>query len=205
MLRPKRLFQVGVILFSFGSAAFAQQLFSAVHFAGTVGGSGSEDGPGAAARFNGPFGVAVDHSGNVYVADTINQTIRKIRSDGVVTTLAGRAGFWGASDQMGATAQFNLPYGVAVDDSGTVYVADTLNQLIRKITASGVVTTLAGKSGKTGSDDGVGSEARFGSPSGVATDRSGNVYVADTANHAIRKIARYGLTTTLAGSAAEAT
>lgn len=204
MPRPKRLLQVGIVLCCFASAAFAQ-FFSSSHFAGTAGGSGYEDGPGADARFNSPFGIAVDRSGNVYVADTINHTIRKIRSDGVVTTLAGFAGVWGVSDgQRGGFALFNMPYGVAVDASGNVYVADTVNQLIRRITAGGVVTTLAGGWGKTGSDDGLGGEARFSSPSGIATDRSGNVYVADTANHAIRKISPSGLTTTLAGSAAEA-
>ncbi|MFT4617478.1 MAG: sugar lactone lactonase YvrE, partial [Ilumatobacter sp.] len=126
--------------------------------------------------------------GNVYVADTGNQLIRKITSAGVVTTLAGTAGATGSADGTGAAARFDSPSGVAVDGSGNVYVADTGNQLIRKITSAGVVTTLAGTAGATGSADGTGAAASFDFPFGVAVDGSGNVYVADAINHLIRKI-----------------
>jgi streptogramin lyase len=169
--------------------------------AGTAGVGGSADGTGAAARFSTPYGVAVDGSGNVYVADTNNSTIRKITPAGVVSTLAGNAGAWGSADGTGAGARFNYPQGVAVDGSGNVYVADSNNYTIRKITPTGVVTTLAGTAGAYGSADGAGAAARFINPFGVAVDGSGTVYVADTGNLTIRKITPAGVVTTLAGSA----
>jgi len=169
--------------------------------AGTAGSIESTDGTGAAARFNYPGGVAVDAAGNVYVADTINHLIRKITSAGVVTTLAGTAGSFGSADGTGAAARFEYPYGVAVDTAGNVYVADTDNSTIRKISPGGVVTTLAGTAGTPESDDGTGAAARFKYPSGVAVDAAGNVYVADRNNHLIRKITSGGAVTTLAGSA----
>ena len=169
--------------------------------AGSIGGSGNVDGTGSAARFNYPTGVAVDASGNVFVADTSNSTIRKITSAGVVTTLAGTAGSDGSSDGTGAAARFNSPRSVAVDASGNVFVADMSNHTIRKITSAGVVTTLAGTAGSPGSSDGTGAAARFSSPYGVAVDASGNVFVADTGNHTIRKITSAGVVTTLAGTA----
>ena len=123
----------------------------------------------------------------MYVADTDNKLIRKITAAGVVTTLAG-SGSSGSTNGTGTAASFNNPHGVAVDGSGNVYVADTDNKLIRKITSAGVVTTLAG-SGSQGSADGTGTAASFSYPYGVAVDGSGNVYVADYFNHKIRKIA----------------
>ena len=167
--------------------------------------SNSADGMGSAARFNYPGGVAVDGSGNVFVADTGNYTIRKITADGDVTTLAGSAGSNGSANGTGSAARFGSsryggPYGVAADNSGNVFVADTGNHTIRKITADGVVTTLAGTAGSIGSADGTGSVARFYSPHGVAVDGSGNVFVADTGNFTIRKITAGGVVTTLAGS-----
>src|SRR5215470_10182099 len=117
-----------------------------------------------AARFNSPSGVAVDSAGNVYVADQGNDTIRKVTAAGVVTTLAGTAGITGSADGTGAAARFNAPFGVAVNGAGIVYVADSFNQTIRKITAAGVVTTLAGSAGVRGSADGTGAAARFSDP-----------------------------------------
>jgi serine/threonine-protein kinase len=163
------------------------------------GANGSADGTGSAAQFWSPFGVAVDSSGTVYVADTNSQSIRKISPAGMVTTLAG--GAFGSADGTGSAAQFKSPAGVAVDSSGTVYVGDSQNHLIRKITPSGVVTTLAG-SGASGSTDGTGSAAPFNYPKGLAVDSSGTVYVADTNNNRIRKITSAGVVTTLAGSGA---
>lgn len=169
--------------------------------AGTAGLQGSADGTGAAARFIFPRGVAVDSNGNVYVADTLNFTIRKITPGGVVTTLAGTAGVGGSADGTGAAAEFSSPCGVAVDDDGNVYVADTGNCTIRKITPAGVVSTLAGNPNAQGSADGTGAAAQFRSPESVAVDGSGNVYVADTLNGTIRKVSPAGAVTTLAGTA----
>ena len=153
---------------------------------------------GTASNFNNPMDVAVDASGNVYVADTYNNKIRKITLAGIVTTLAG-SGIVGATDGIGTAASFNTPQGLAIDSSGNVYVADSFNNKIRKITVAGVVTTLAG-SGIDGAADGVGSSASFGGPTDVAVDGSGNVYVADDFNHKIRKITPAGLVSTFAGN-----
>jgi NHL repeat len=168
--------------------------------AGIPGQSGSADGVGSAARFNGPIGVTLDGTGNLYVADQANHTIRKITPDGEVTTLAGSAGEPGSADGIGIAAQFNNPMGVAVDSAGNVYVADGANYTIRKITPDGLVTTLAGTAGTSGSTDGLGAAALFGHPSGVAVDSAGNVYVADW-NHTIRKITPDGAVTTIGGTA----
>jgi streptogramin lyase len=121
----------------------------------------------------------------------------------MVTTLAGSAGQQGSADGVGAAARFTNPFGVAADSAGNVYVADYNNGTIRKITAAGVVTTLAGSAGQFGSADGVGAAARFHLPVGVATDSAGNVYVADFFNSTIRKITPAGVVTTLAGSAGQ--
>jgi sugar lactone lactonase YvrE len=173
--------------------------------AGLAGNRGSADGKGSAARFNSPEGVAVDSVGNVYVADSFNETIRKVTPAGVVTTLAGLATVSGTEDGKGSAARFNSPNGVAVDGAGNVYVADSADDTVRKVTPEGVVTTLAGMVNVSGSKDGKGSAARFGSmfggPSGVAVDGVGNIYVADEANQTIRKITPAGVVTTLAGVA----
>jgi sugar lactone lactonase YvrE len=170
----------------------------------TLAGSGSQgsaDGTGTAASFSGPSGVAVDGSGNVYVADKDNHLIRKITPAAVVTTFAG-SGSQGSADGTGTAATFYYPAGVAVDGSGNTYVGEEGNHLIRKITSAGVVTTLAG-SGSSGSANGTGTEASFNHPMGVAVDGSGNVYVAERSNHLIRKITSAGVVTTFAGSGSE--
>ncbi len=167
----------------------------------TLAGSGTAsfaDGTGSAAQFSSPLGVAVDSAGTVYVADQSNQRIRKITPAGVVTTLAG-SGVQGYADGTGGVAQFSGPFSLAVDSAGTVYVADTFNQRIRKITPAGVVTTLAG-SGAQAYTDGTGSAAQFNQPMGVAVDSAGTVYVSDNNNQRIRKITPAGVVTTLAGS-----
>jgi sugar lactone lactonase YvrE len=161
------------------------------------GAAGRADGPGAEAQFLEPFAIAVDRSGTLYVAD--QNRIRKVTPSGEVTTLAG-SGEKGFADGAGAAAQFNYPSGLAVDESGTVYVADSDNNRIRKVTPGGVVSTLAGST--PGFADGTGAEALFEYPSGLAVDRSGSLYVADSENHRIRKITRSGEVTTLAGRSA---
>jgi len=168
--------------------------------AGTAGIAGYANGTGAAAQFNDPQGVAVDSSGNLYVTDYYNQVIRKITSAGVVTTLAGAAGTAGYANGTGTAALFNGPTGVAVDAGGNVYVGDTSNEVIRRITPAGVVTTLAGAAGTVGYANGTGTAAMFSAPEGVAVDTSGNVYVADVNNDVIRKITSAGVVTTLAGA-----
>jgi streptogramin lyase len=170
--------------------------------AGSAGREGSSDGTGSAARFDWPAAVTVDSAGNVYVADLANDEIRKITPSGVVTTLAGSAGRQGSSDGTGSAARFCTPMGVAVDSAGNVYVADDNNDEIRKVTPSGVVTTLAGSAGQQGLRDGTGSAARFYDPAGVTVDSAGNVYVADWGSCEIRKITPSGVVTTLASGAA---
>jgi sugar lactone lactonase YvrE len=165
-------------------------------------GRGNADGTGPAARFLNPGGIAADTSGNLYVADTDNHTIRKITSSGTVTTLAGSTGVSGTNDGTGLAAKFNQPQGVVVDSLGNVYVADTGNHTIRKITAGGVVTTLAGSAGNPGSVNATGNSASFYQPEGIAVNASGTlIFVADTWNHLIRQVTSGGVVTTLAGSA----
>jgi sugar lactone lactonase YvrE len=171
--------------------------------AGTAGVPGITDATGGAARFNYPTGVAVDSATNVYVADQGNHTIRMITPSGVVTTLAGSAGQNGSDNGFQNFARFTYPYGVAADAGGNVYVADTGNQMIRKILAGGFVTTLAGSAGFSGGADGNGASAQFSQPSALALDSAGNIYVADTFNSTIRKVTPGGDVTTLAGSAGQ--
>ena len=166
----------------------------------TLAGSGTAgfaDGAATVAQFKGPEGVAVDGSGNVYVADTTNNRIRKVTSEGMVTTLAG-SGLSGSFNGTGNAAFFANPKGVALDAAGNVYVADTYTDKIRKVTASGVVTTLAGST--YGYADGIGTAAKFNFPGSVTVDGAGNVYVADCKNNRIRKVTPEGTVTTLAGS-----
>jgi formylglycine-generating enzyme required for sulfatase activity len=148
--------------------------------------AGFADGQGTSASFSYPCGVAIDRSGNLYVADVKNHRIRKITQNGDVTTLAG-SGVAGFADSQGTSASFDNPTGVTVDNSGNLYVADKDNHRIRKITPNGTVSTLAG-SGIAGFVDKEGTLARFSFPTGLAMDESGNLYVADRGNNRIRKI-----------------
>ena len=177
--------------------------------------AGDTNGPGNGATFSNPTGVAVDSSDNLYIADNGNSEVRKITPTPVagggteeeVSTLAGLPLTAGSADGTGTAAQFNGLNGVAVDSTGNVYVADTNNDTIRKITPAGVVTTLGGVPGVAGSADGIGSAARFNQPFGIAVDTNGNIYVADTGSNTIRKgfIPSVPPTFTLAASPAAAT
>ena len=166
--------------------------------AGLAGSPGSSDGTYTNARFNGPYGVAVDNGGNVYVADTGNSAIRKLTPSGaswVVSTIAGLAGNPGSADGNNSSARFRFPMGLAVDGSGNIYVADEGNSTIREITPSGAnwgVSTIAGLAGNVGSADGNNSAARFNSPIGITVDGGGNVYVADKFSCTIRKLVLSG-------------
>jgi sugar lactone lactonase YvrE len=159
---------------------------------------GYANGAGAVAQFYGPANLTVDAQGNTYVADFGNNVIRKITAAGVVSTYAGNgdAGYSGGNDPL--ASRFNNPTSVAIDGSGTMYVADRGNNVIRKITAAGVVSTFAGTK-SPGYTDSTGTSAQFNQPNGVAVDAAGNVYVADQGNSAIRKITPAGRVTTIAG------
>ena len=174
--------------------------------AGLAGHPGSANGMNSAARFNYPAGLRVDSTGNVYVPDAGNNTIRKLAHVGtnwVVTTIAGLAGVSGSTDGTGSAARFNYPAGVAVDPTGNLYVTDNGNNTIRMITPAGVVTTIAGLAGTSGSADGSGSGARFNIPWGVDMDTAGNLYVTDANNNTIRQLSLVGtdwVVSTLAGA-----
>lgn len=167
--------------------------------AGAAKSAGSADGVGATARFFYPDGITSDAAGNLYVSDMGNSTIRKIMPSGVVTTLAGMPRVIGSADGVGAAARFSWPTGITADALGNLSVVDGANHTIRKISPAGVVTTLAGMPGISGSDDGAGPAARFYYPSGITMDVAGNLYVADESNQAIRKITPEGAVTTFAG------
>ncbi len=172
-------------------------------FAGSPGVAGSSDGAGSGARFSSPEGLAVDAYGNVYVADSGNHVIRKITPAGQTTTFVGTAGSLGFANGTGAAARFNAPAAIGIDDFGNVYVGDN-NHVIRKISPAGVVSTFAGSAGNSGTADGLGQAARFNAPRSLLVDGTGNVFVADSGNHAIRKITAGGLVSTFAGVAGTA-
>jgi len=175
---------------------------------------GYADGTGTAALFNGPHGMAVDSSGNVYVADTANQRIRKITAAGVVTTFAGNSISDPFTNGTGTAATFASPIGIAIDSSGNLFVIEDLQRYtvgvafgatqfgstVRKITPAGVVTTFAGSSTNTGSSDGTGTAALFSRLAGIAIDSSNNLYVTDRDTFTIRKITPAGVVTTFAGT-----
>ncbi len=181
-------------------ALAAPPAFAAYADVTTLAGSGvagSANGAGAAASFKNPEGIATDSSGDVFVADSGNNMIRKITPGGVVSTFAGSVTA-GNVDATGTAASFRAPRGMAFDTTGNLYVADSFNNTIRRITSAGVVSTFAG-SGLGGSADANGTAASFNRPSDVAY-LTGNLYVADTANNKIRVINSAGDVTTLAGS-----
>lgn len=167
--------------------------------AGRAGRPGSIDGKGREARFNMPRGVAVDSEGVIYVADTGNHVIRKISKTGDVTTFAGTAGQFGGADGQGPQARFYGPTALAVDEAGTLWVADSSNDTIREITPAGVVTTAAGRAREVGSQDGIGAVARFNYPCGIAVDHARVIFISDSANRLIRRMTPQGVVTTIAG------
>ena len=166
---------------------------------------GATNGTRSSSRFSNPSGIVADANGNLFVTDTANNLIRMVGTDDRVTTIAGSPGLsgYGFADGDGSRARFQLPTGIAGDSEGNLYIADTLNHTIRKLTGvpggAWTVTTLAG-GGDAGHVDGEGPSARFNLPQGLAVDSSGNVYVADTGNHRIRKITPAGRVSTLAGT-----
>ena len=164
---------------------------------------GTNNGAGNVASFYAPSGATIDASGNIYVADWLNSLVRKITPVGLVSTLAGNI-VAGNLNGTGTTASFNNPTDVAIDNlTGNIYVADYNNQVIRKITPAGVVSTFAGNGSQT-SMDGNGTNASFNYPSGIVVDGSGNLFVTDKAGAVIRKITPAGVVTTIAGSGFQA-
>ncbi len=172
--------------------------------AGAAGLPGSTNAVGTLARFNAPFGIAVLSTGGAYggayISDAQNHTIRFLATDGTVSTYAGSAGQAGTTDGTGSSARFNQPNGLALNATGTLFVADYGNSCLRTIAPGGQVSTLAGLAGTTGYVDGTGSTARFNLPVGIALDASGNLWVADAFNHAVRRITSAGVVAVIAGS-----
>ncbi len=158
----------------------------------TVAGNGSRgmtDGPALQASFDNPYGVAVDKAGNVFVADTMNNLIRKLTPDGIVSTFAGHNSATDAGDGPGLQATVSQPSGVAVDTDNNLYVAELAGK-VRTITPSAYVSTIAGQYGLNGfgTVDGIGSVATFRTPHGITLDRAGNIYIGDSATGRVRKI-----------------
>ncbi len=170
---------------------------------GSVGVSGNLNGHGSGARFNSPAGITISATtGKLYVADRGNHTIRELAASGVANLFAGSAGQANYSDGAAGNARFNTPYGIASDTTGNLYIADSLNHIIRKVTPGGAVSTIAGTPKVSGTSDGAAADATFNTPRGIAVYRDGSIYVADTLNHTIREITTDGQVRTLAGLAA---
>ena len=163
---------------------------------------GGDGGAATAANLANPSGVAVDGTGNLYIADALNQRIRKVATNGIITTVAGNGTIGFSGDGGTATAaSLNNPVGIAVDAAGNLYIADSQNNRIRQVTTSGIISTVAG-TGTTGygGDGGAATAASFNYTAGVALDGNGNLYIADQGNHRIRKVATNGIITTVAGT-----
>lgn len=169
-------------------------------YAGLAGTPGNTNGILSAARFHSPLGVKRDAEGNIWVADSGNQTIRRITVAGMVETVAGTPDVWGWEDGPAANAKFNGPVDVAISTDGNVYVSDGFNHVIRCVHTNGVVSTVAGSGGKAAWVDSVGAQARFWNPAGLAFDAAGNLYIADSRNHVIRKLDASGRVSTVSGA-----
>ena len=171
----------------------------------TVAGSGWDgihEGPGAVAQLNGPKGIFMDGSGNLYIADSNSHRIGKVDPSGIITTVAGSGGYGFSGDGEQATsASFKGPWGLAVDGSGNLYIADSNNHRIRKVDLSGTITTVAGNgmAGYSG-DGGAAIQAQLNAPAGIFIDGLGNLYIADSENHRIRKVDTSGTISTVAGN-----
>lgn len=176
---------------AFGVRTQAQSIYSTPYYFSTLAGIssvGDSDGTGSTARFFGPRDATVDAGGNLYVVDTLNHTIRKVTPGGLVTTFAGLAGVQGTADGRGSAVRFNHPRGITSDLTGNLYVTDTENFTIRKITPQGDVTTIAGLAGNRGFIDGTGSSARFTHPKNIIVDGTGDLIVSDDNGYSLNEI-----------------
>jgi sugar lactone lactonase YvrE len=174
------------------------QAYTWTTFVGLPTVSGTNNGTRSAALFNQPTGTIEDAAGNLYIADEQNNLIRKCTANGVVTAFAGSAGNTGTNDGTGTNALFNQPSNLAFDSAGNIFVADTFNHTIRKITPAGLVSTFAGLGGTPGFKNGTGSGALFNQPNGIAFDSSNNLYVADGVNGAVRRVTTNAVVSTVA-------
>jgi sugar lactone lactonase YvrE len=191
--------KLSVILLLFSLAAVLHTQDSVTTLAGQALVSGVMNGTGTNAAFSDPAAIVTDANGNFFVADSRNHAIRKVTTNGAVTTFAGQLGVSGGANGTGAGAQFNSPSGLAFDQGGNLFVSDTGNSTIRKITPAGAVSTFTGIVGQSGFTDGAMGGAQFNSPLGIAVAPNGTIYVADSGNHCIRKISG-GVVSTFAGS-----
>ena len=184
--------------FSFGQVP----KFTIIPIAGSnVSGYSGDGGPAAAGEISFPAGITLDSSGNLYFADTSNSRIRKVDKNGIMTTFAGTGdfGFFGDGG-VPTKALLNRPYGLAFDPAVNLYIADTYNDSIRKVTASsGLISTIAGFMEGFGGDGGPASGASLDTPTAVAVDAAGNLYIADTMNNRIRKVTTDGIINTIVG------
>ena len=165
-------------------------------------GYSGDGGPARAAQLSYPYGLALDSTGNLYIMDTGNDRVRKVALDGTISTVAGNGtdGF-GGNGGPASGAQFHYPIGIALDAGGNLYIADSGNNRIRKIARDGTVSTVAGNgtAGYSG-DNGPATSAELAAPRGVAVDAAGNLYIADSNNSRIRKVALDGTISTVAGN-----
>jgi len=167
--------------------------------AGVAGQSGFLDGAAGTALFGSPLGLAVATNGNIYIVDSGNHVLRLL-TNGVVSTLAGNPFVWGSADGQGTNALFNAPCGIALDSHGNLWVSDTDNDPLRKVTPGGLVSTYAGQAGVDGTNDGPVAIARFCRPAELTFDPQGNLLVADSFNHTLRKISTNGVVSTISGA-----
>jgi sugar lactone lactonase YvrE len=190
--------KISAILFLFSLAAALHAQDSVTTLAGQVEISGATNGTGTNALFNDPAAIVTDTNGNLFVADSQNDAIREVTTNGAVTTFAGQLGVPGSGNGTGTGAQFNAPSGLAFDANENLFVSDTGNNAIREITPLGAVSTFAGVAGSGGFADGPTGSALFSAPLGIAVATNGTVFVADSRNHCIREISD-GVVTTFAG------
>jgi sugar lactone lactonase YvrE len=191
--------KLSAILLLFALAAGLRAQDAVTTLAGQALVSGAANGAGTNALFSDPAAIVTDTNGNLFVADSQNNAIRKITTNGVVTTFAGQLGVPGTANATGTNAQFNAPSGLAFDAYGNLFVSDTGNNTIRKITPAGAVSTIAGIAGPGGFADGPAGSTLFSSPLGIAVATNGTVFVADSGNHCIRQIAN-NVVSTFAGN-----